>query len=734
MAIKKKVVEVDTAQATTSVKELRQQLKLLKDQMLSTTQGTDEYNQAMRQAADIMHTLKEQQEELNASAMDFGQIASNTVKATGGLVAGLQAAKATMSLFGVENEEVLKSLQRMQNLMAITQALPSLDAGFKAFKRLGLIIKSATAGLHGFKAALVSTGIGALVVAIGLLVAYWDDLTAAITGTNKALEEQARLNEEERLKKVNDQLEKRLGLEKEIRKAGGQDDLKIAEEQVKTIQKEIKNKEASVELSRRDYAQKLMQISAAQQQGKAESYINGLRQEANDLATKEKNLEADIKSIKEGKLKLAEEELKKEKLLAEARKIKEEQEEKEKELEERRKKAIEQAEKLRQEYEKLVVEVGNYNKTQKELDIQKLNKEEEERIKLISKAEKNQVIREQRITAVHEHYEQERKKIEDKYAQQAIKDTQEQAFAELALLENNYKLQQAALQASLDDQEIDLIQFNERKKELDEAYKEDYISTLQALLEDETLNTEQRLELYEKLNEFRNPEKKEDKEDTTNEPTTADGITEAINASALALSEFSDNPAWGKVLQNLAIISSNWDEIHTKIEKGGAEAFSAYADLAAAALSAVGAMMNGLAAEQDQSNQKGFESAKNFQIAGATMSMLAGIASAWSSSMQLPFPANVIVGSILSAMMLGVGIAQIVKIKQQKFKSSGASGSNASPASGAVANLTAPVQYTQDVQGANIEGAIKDQRVVVVESDITDTQNKVEVTESEAKF
>jgi hypothetical protein len=57
--------------------------------MLSTEQGTEEYNNAMRKAADIMHTLKEQQEELNASAMDFGQITGNVVKATGGLVAGL---------------------------------------------------------------------------------------------------------------------------------------------------------------------------------------------------------------------------------------------------------------------------------------------------------------------------------------------------------------------------------------------------------------------------------------------------------------------------------------------------------------------------------------------------------------------------------------------------------------------------------------------------------------------
>ena len=146
-------------------------------------------------------------------------------------------------------------------------------------------------------------------------------------------------------------------------------------------------------------------------------------------------------------------------------------------------------------------------------------------------------------------------------------------------------------------------------------------------------------------------------------------------------------------------------------------------------------MMNGLAAEQDTSNKEGFESAKKYQIAGATMSMLAGIASAWASSMQLMFPANVIIGSALSAMMLGTGIAQIAKIKKTQFGGSGStSGSSASPNAGAVASIQAPVQYTQDVQGASIEGAIKDTRVYVTEQDISSTQKKVDVAESEARF
>ena len=86
-------------------------------------------------------------------------------------------------------------------------------------------------------------------------------------------------------------------------------------------------------------------------------------------------------------------------------------------------------------------------------------------------------------------------------------------------------------------------------------------------------------------------------------------------------------------------------------------------------------------------------------------------------------------------MILGTGIAQIAKIKNTQFGGNGStSGASASPNAGAVNSVIAPVQYTQDVQGASIEGAIKDTRVYVTEQDISSTQKKVDVAESEARF
>ena len=741
MAVKKKVVEIDTQQATTSVKELRQQLKQLKDTLLSTEEGTKQYNDALQQAANIQHTLKEQMEEVNASAMDFGQIAGNVVKGTGGIVAGFQAAQATMNLFGIENETVIKSLQKMQSLMAITQAIPAIDDGVKAFKRLGLAIKGATVGMSGLKKALISTGIGAAVVAVGALVANFDKLKAAITGTNDELEEQKKLQMDEHLKKINDELSKRLSIEEQIRKAGGQDDVTIAEERVKSIEKEIKKKEALIEANRREQAQAYMAYNNAIQQGKSQKYINELKENWLNVSKKEDVYLKEIESIKTNQLKSAKEELEIEKKLQAARDIKAKQDEAaqaaedaRKTAEENRKKRIEEekkaVEELRKKYGELAEDIKLYDATDYEKDLASLAKAEQKSIKTIEDAQKKGIISKEQAEkdklAIEKYYIQLRDNAQKEEAQR-------QREQSIELLDTTYQLEQAKLQKQYDEGLISEKDFVDRKKELLETYVQDYVDNIQFMLDTENgLTDEQILDLTNKINDARAKLKPE--ETSTEAESLTKGISEAINASALALNDFSDNPAWGNILKNVATLAANWDTLHKQIKEGGAKSFTAYAQIAATALSAVAQMMNGLASEQDTSNKKGFEQSKKFQIAGATMSMLAGIASAWASSMQLMFPANVIIGSALSAMMLGTGIAQIQKIKQTQFNGGGSAGSSASPNTSAVNSVIAPVQYTQDVQGASIEGAIKDTRVYVTETDISSTQKKVDVAESEARF
>ena len=182
-------VKIQTGESARTVKELRKELRDLKDQLLSTQQGTEEYNRTMVKAADIQHELKEQMEEINSSAMDFGQKLGNVTKTMTGISGAITAATGALSLFGIENEEAQKKITAtMTSLIGITEGLSKMDDGIKAFKRLTIAVNSSSKAMGVFKTALISTGIGALVVVLGSVIAYWDEFTDAIGLSSEQLE------------------------------------------------------------------------------------------------------------------------------------------------------------------------------------------------------------------------------------------------------------------------------------------------------------------------------------------------------------------------------------------------------------------------------------------------------------------------------------------------------------------------------------------------------------------
>lgn len=116
-------------------------------------------------------------------------------RATQGVVGGFEAAVGAMALFGGESEELEAALLKVQGAMALSQGLKDFNEFLPAIKN---VTKSVVGPLsNAFKSfgkvaktAIASTGIGLLVVAVGTLVAYWDDIKAAVSGLS---EEQKKL-------------------------------------------------------------------------------------------------------------------------------------------------------------------------------------------------------------------------------------------------------------------------------------------------------------------------------------------------------------------------------------------------------------------------------------------------------------------------------------------------------------------------------------------------------------
>ena len=98
------------------------------------------------------------------------------------ITAGFQVAEGAMALFGVENEDLQKTLVKLNALMAITSGLQelqnslqktsALSLGFNVVmqKAYTLAVGESTGAMKLFRLALISTGIGAFVVLLGVAV------------------------------------------------------------------------------------------------------------------------------------------------------------------------------------------------------------------------------------------------------------------------------------------------------------------------------------------------------------------------------------------------------------------------------------------------------------------------------------------------------------------------------------------------------------------------------------
>jgi len=114
------------------------------------------------------------------------------------LAGSTQAVVGGFGLLGIESEKLAFLEKQAANAIAFGLGLKDLSEGLGqvaiAFNKAGI-----GADLFGkvTKKALISTGIGALVVALGVIVAYWDEINEFIAGTNDLLVEQNGLLEEQ---------------------------------------------------------------------------------------------------------------------------------------------------------------------------------------------------------------------------------------------------------------------------------------------------------------------------------------------------------------------------------------------------------------------------------------------------------------------------------------------------------------------------------------------------------
>ena len=176
------------------VKPLKKQLREATLELQNARQKFGELSTEAVNAAQKVAGIRDSIEDANEQAQQFdpGKRFQALTTAASTAAGGIAAAQGALALFGGESKDVEKALLKVQAAMALSQGLSQLKDIGKVGDQLTTAFKGLTAGANGFKKALISTGIGALVVAVGLLVVYWEDIMALVGGVSK---EQNKLNE-----------------------------------------------------------------------------------------------------------------------------------------------------------------------------------------------------------------------------------------------------------------------------------------------------------------------------------------------------------------------------------------------------------------------------------------------------------------------------------------------------------------------------------------------------------
>jgi hypothetical protein len=347
-ALQQSLVETETKSAS-----LKAELRKLKEQLAQLPEGSEEYNKIAQRAGEVSDQIGDINTRIKALGSDTKNIDA-VVQGAQALSGAFSIATSASALLGEENKDLQETMMKVESAIGLTVGIQSVANALQKETALSIglstvatkiqtgaqivyatVVGTTTGALKALRVALLSTGVGALVVALGFLVAKMSESTEATEDQDKALadltETQKRFNESLKAEidgiqnstqlrvlraKIAGQSEKEL---REIEKQGEADRATAINNEIKRIDKELQNRK----LSNKEF--KLLQ----EERNKLSDESLKLAQ---DRDIKQLEFEVDIANKKRDAINKANDEAKaKADKLAEERKAKEQ-----KELEEKR--------------------------------------------------------------------------------------------------------------------------------------------------------------------------------------------------------------------------------------------------------------------------------------------------------------------------------------------------------------------------------------------------------------
>ena len=194
MVVKTVEINVDSKQAEKNLKainltidEQRSILVLLEEEYVKAKQALDKYNASGRvnlaQEKQLKSQLTERKDALTDQRLGLKKLAVEQRAAT----QTVQDFKTAQK----DNTNIIRGIDKLTGGYATK--LIKLKKGFLSSVKG---VKSFATGLKGLRGALIATGIGALVVALATVIAYWDEIKGLVSGVTKEQKESLKVAEQ----------------------------------------------------------------------------------------------------------------------------------------------------------------------------------------------------------------------------------------------------------------------------------------------------------------------------------------------------------------------------------------------------------------------------------------------------------------------------------------------------------------------------------------------------------
>ena len=225
---------------------------------LAGKQNTQEYRELLKATANYRQVQIDTDLVVDMAAQ---RLNLKMISALEGVAGAFAVVQGSMGLFVTESEELDKALLKVQSAMALVQGIEGVRTALPLFKSFAMTIKNVVVGAFtSLRGAIISTGIGALVVALGMAadaMGLFGDATEDAADANQKLADSIAKNTTEIDRRINRTL-KQQQLIREEAEAFGATERELFEMRKKEIdlEEELRMKQYNLNLARIDKLKK----------------------------------------------------------------------------------------------------------------------------------------------------------------------------------------------------------------------------------------------------------------------------------------------------------------------------------------------------------------------------------------------------------------------------------------------------------------------------------------------